>query len=184
MLRLSRVTPWARPCNRLDGRKVYRDVISAPAPGLDLGRERLSPEPGDPDSRADLLFGHASNQPRDGRARARDGNQRSVAAFALIRTFGLRLPATVHRPVPSSRVRQRRATNRLTPPAYWKFESISLQRRVSSKLGSDTSAMEPGTRPLTTPVALNQVPSCAATTRARHYATRFGIRVPPCRPTR
>ena len=39
MLRLSRVTPWARPCNRLDERRVYRDVISAPAPGLDLGRE-------------------------------------------------------------------------------------------------------------------------------------------------
>src|SRR6516164_1014166 len=42
------------------------------------------------------------------------------------------------------------------------FESISLQRRVSSKLGSDTSAMEasaePGTLPLTTPVALTQVP--------------------------
>ena len=38
--------------------------------------------------------------------------------------------ATVHRPVPSSRVRQRRATNRLTPPAYWKFESISLQQTV------------------------------------------------------
>ena len=33
MLRLSRVTPWARPCNRLDGRRT------APAPGLHLGRE-------------------------------------------------------------------------------------------------------------------------------------------------
>ena len=42
-----------------------------------------------------------------------------------------------------------------------KFESTPLQRRVSSKLGSDTSAMEasaePGTLPLTTPVALTQV---------------------------
>ena len=42
------------------------------------------------------------------------------------------------------------------------FESLFLQRGVSSKLGSDTSAMEasaePGTRPLTTPVTLNQVP--------------------------
>ena len=62
-----------------------RDVISAPAPGLDLGRERLSPEPGEPSSRADLLFGHASNQPRDGRARARDGNQRSATHLQTLK---------------------------------------------------------------------------------------------------
>jgi enamine deaminase RidA (YjgF/YER057c/UK114 family) len=37
MLRLSRFTPWARPCNRLDGRRVY--VISAPVPGVDPRRE-------------------------------------------------------------------------------------------------------------------------------------------------
>jgi len=49
MLRLSRFTPWARPCNRLDGRRVYaRRHFSAGAgrrsgPGI-----RPSPEPGDP----------------------------------------------------------------------------------------------------------------------------------------
>jgi len=51
---------------------------------------------------------------------------------------------------------------RFDAQANREFESSSLQRRVSSKLGSDTSAMEasaePGTRPSTTPVALNQVP--------------------------
>ena len=63
-----------------------------------------------------------------------------------------------HRPVPSIR-RHKRATTRLTAPAYWKFESSPLQRRVCKLLVpwpppgitplalSTTSGLSPGWRP-------------------------------------
>ena len=74
------------PCNRLDGRRVYRDVISAPAPGLDLGREygyHQSPAI----RAAGLIFcsGMLAINPRDGRARARDGNQRSASHLQYLK---------------------------------------------------------------------------------------------------
>jgi hypothetical protein len=94
-----------------------------------------------PGRRTRLAAPRSSCQGRQTPAKQRRGSKRSRAR--------------AHR-----RIRRRdqgRAVGDESASRNGKFESTPLQRRVSSKLGSDTSAMEPGTRPLTS-VALNQVP--------------------------